>query len=96
MGTFSAPPPKKSPTDRDAIRGQILGLRNDMAELSKKKPDDPVNKFKLNLINNVIKDANSYLGGDNLPLAGFTIFDEDALPTNSDVMMVLSQYLRAL
>lgn len=83
-------------TAKDVIKSQLVGLRNDMAELSKKKPDDAVNKFKLTLINEVILSANELLGKGNLPLKGFEQFDVESLPTNSDVMMVLTQYVRAL
>jgi hypothetical protein len=96
MGWVSGPGRKPPMSTRDAIKGQIYGLRNDMAELSKKKPDDAVNKFKLTLINELILEANQLLGEDNLPLKGFSQFDVETLPTNSDVMMVLTQYVRAL
>ena len=82
-------------TKRDHVRGQLNGLRSDMAELSKKKPDDAVNKFKLGVINSLIVEANAILN-DRQPIKDFQQFDEISLPTNSDVMVVLTQYVRAL
>ena len=36
------------------------------------------------------------LGKDFLPIRGFTQFSDEELPSNSDVSMVLSQYLEAM
>lgn len=81
---------------KDEIVRQMVGLRNDMAELSKKKPDDAVNKFKLVVINEVLAEANNLLGEKKLPIKSFRAFDVESLPTNSDVMLILTQYVRAL
>ena len=61
--------------------------------LSKSKPDNPINKFKLTFINEKIEEANTILTGEFKPFRGFTVFNVDELPTNSDIVMVLSQYL---
>jgi len=67
-----------------------------MSILSKSKPDNPINKFKLKLINERLKEANKILIGDFKPFNDFEVFDEDNLPSNSDVVFILSQYLDAL
>jgi hypothetical protein len=61
--------------------------------LSKKHPNDALNKFKLALINNTIRVLNSIVGN---PLDGFELFDEDLLPSNSDVALILAQYVTAI
>lgn len=58
--------------------------------LSEKKPNDAVNEFKLNIVNNVLAEANKELGKS--PINGFTQFDTDTMPTNSDVLFVLALY----
>lgn len=80
----------------DRIVPQLVSLRTEMSVLSKPKPDGPINKFKLGHINNLVAEANSLLGDDFKPLRGFSQFEEHALPSNSDVVLVLSQYIEAV
>jgi len=75
---------------------QIRGMYNEISLLSKKKPDAPVNKFKLKFINEILKKVNNLLGSKYMPFDGFTVFDEDELPTVSDVVFMLYQYLRCM
>lgn len=62
--------------------------------LSDKKPNDTVNEFKLNIVNELLAEANNELEalGSGTPISGFTQFDENALPSNSDVLLVLTIY----
>lgn len=69
---------------------------NELRELSKKQPDGKVNKFKLGFINEKLADANGILGSQWKPLRTFEQFDVDDLPSNSDVVLILSQYTGAL
>ena len=71
---------------------QLTSLSREIGELSKKKPDGPINKFKLGFINKLLGDVNPFLG-DQKPFSEFTLFDEDSLPTNSDVKLMISLYL---
>jgi hypothetical protein len=80
----------------DRLLGQIEAFYDEVSVLSKGKPDNPINAFKLKLINEKLAEANDVLVGEYRPLKGFTAFDDTALPTNSDVVMVLSQYLGRL
>jgi hypothetical protein len=59
-------------------------------------PDGPINKFKLKFINEKLKEANTLLQGFHKPFSDFEAFDEADLPTNSDVVLILSQYLDCL
>jgi hypothetical protein len=80
----------------DRLKSQLVQLYNEISALSKKSPDGTVNKFKLGLINEKLADTNDLIGEDSRPSRQFTIFDLDVLPTNSDVVIMLSQYLDAL
>lgn len=80
----------------EKCEGKIESLYDEIGLLSKKKPTDAVSKFKLTFINAVVADANGILGEDYRPFAEFEVFDEDDCPTTSDVVLVLSQYLRSL
>jgi len=75
---------------------KIKGLYNEIGVLSKKNPNDAVNKFKLNFINQSLKEANELLGSKYKPYANFDVFKEDEIPTTSDVVMILGLYMNAL
>ena len=77
----------------EKLIGQLQGLHSEVTLLAKKSPNDAVNAFKLGLINRVIKTGNEVLGPDYLPFDDFSGFDEDDLPSTSDVALVLSQYM---
>lgn len=87
------------PNEKELVRkliGQIQGFYGEISVLSKGKPDNPLNAFKLKLINQKLTEANTVLTGEYQPLKGFTVFDDVSLPSNSDVVMVLAQYLNRL
>ena len=94
--------PKGPIIDQQQIRlaekteAQLEGFFEEIGNISKKKPDDAVNKFKLGFINQMLESANNLLGEDYRPFPDFTTFDVDALPSVSDVVTMLSQYLRTL
>jgi hypothetical protein len=64
--------------------------------LSKKKPTDSLNTFKLKFINSILSRANEILEDKYKPFPeDFTLFNEDDMPNNSDVVFILSHYLTA-
>lgn len=77
----------------EKIYGQFEGLHKEIGILSKKSPNDAINKFKLSFINKLLAEANEVLDEEQRPFDGFDSFDEDQLPTNSDVTMIFEQYL---
>src|SRR5271156_2057680 len=70
-------------------------MLTEVSELSNKKPNDGLNKFKLKLVNVLLERMNKVLGSQK-PFTDFETFDEDDLPTNSDVVVMLSQYAAAI
>lgn len=80
----------------ERIKAQLAQLHNEVTALSKSKPDNPINTFKLSFINEKLKEANEILSGKFKPFSSFTVFDSSALPTNSDVVVIVSQYLDCL
>ena len=80
----------------EKVQSQLEGLYKEAGLLSKKSPNDAINKFKLKIINQLLVVSNSLLTGDYKPLDGFDTFEEDDLPTNSDVTIILEQYLNCL
>jgi len=86
---------KKEIDELETLQGQLQAFHKEMSSLVKKNPNDALNKFKLGLVNSVLKKANSFLGSTRLPFAEFESFDESAMPSTSDVLVILSQYLSA-
>lgn len=79
----------------EKVENQLIGLYTEVSVLSKKKPDDAINLFKLKIINSVITHANNILG-DERPFTDFESFDADAIPSNSDVVVTVSQYINCM
>ncbi|WP_025872704.1 hypothetical protein [Methylobacillus glycogenes] len=82
----------------EKISGQLLSIYEEISLLSKKNPNDAINKFKLKFINTIIAESNLFISsnGNYLPYDDFTSFDEDDIPQNSDVVFILAQYLQCL
>ena len=80
----------------EKTRGQLRVIHQEVSILSKKSPNDAVNVFKLRLINSILKAANGLLGESYRPLAGFEQFEEDDLPSTSDVTFVVAQYMEEI
>jgi len=71
---------------------QLNKLIIDFHELSKKKPDEPVKDFKLDLVNSILKKLNEILTDSDKPFNEFSVFLIEEIPSNSDVLLVLNQY----
>jgi hypothetical protein len=79
------------------LQPQMKSAYNEISLLSKKKPTDSLNKFKLKFINSILSRANQILEKQYMPFPDeFEIFDPDDMPNNSDVIFILSHYLTAL
>ena len=70
-------------------------MKLDFTRLSNKKPNECLNAFKGQYVNQTLQKCNEILG-EKRPYPDFTIFDMDNLPTNSDVMMMLDIYYAAI
>ncbi len=81
--------------DFERLEQQLHSMLAEISELSKKRPNDGLNKFKLKLVNVLLEGTNKFLG-DQRPFKEFETFDENDLPTNSDVVVMLSQYATAV
>lgn len=73
------------------LNKMIEAIYSEMKEFSKKKPDDPLNKFKVKNINRVLEQVKEIL--KNEPTAMFVdILDDETLPSNSDAILVVGQF----
>ena len=77
----------------EKLQAQLGGLHTEISALSKKSQNDPLNKFKLKFVNQILSEANQLLGEKYKPFNDFSLFNEEDMPTNSDAAMMLTQYL---
>lgn len=80
----------------EKAEAQLVAFANEMKELSKKKPDAPLNRFKLDFINSILASLNEYLKEKHRPFKEFEKFDPDEMPSNSDVVLILAQYMTCM
>lgn len=73
----------------------LVGIYAEIQDLSKKKPDTPLNTFKVKSINRILEPIKEMLKEENTYLF-LDILDIDDIPTNSDVVLILNQYMKAM
>lgn len=67
----------------------------EIQELSKKKPESPLNAYKVKAVNRILEPIKELL--KNEPTYNFLdTLDNEELPTNSDVVLILSQYQKSM
>lgn len=77
----------------EKLIGQLKAFHAEIGQMAKKSANDALNPFKLGLINKTISLANKVLGKDYTPFDGFAGFEHDDMPSNSDVTIMIAQYL---
>lgn len=80
----------------EKVNAQLYSLHEEISILSKKSPNDGLNKFKLKFVNSVLQETNTILSKKYKPFADFVTFSEDELPNNGDVVFILAQYLACM
>lgn len=80
----------------ELVHYQLERFHAELQGLSKGKGNDALNNFKLTLLNNLLVRAHDLLGSRYEAIADFKIFDAEQLPSTSDALLVVSQYLGAL
>jgi hypothetical protein len=79
----------------DSLMPLLEAMYREFKELSKKKPDGALNKKKVDLVNRLLKDILTILEDEpNRPY--LDLLDEEDLPQNSDVLLMLSQFEAAM
>lgn len=87
---------KKEEVERfEELLSKLVSIKDDIARLSSKKPSEQLNKFKIKYINDVLAKVNDIIGSDK-PYDDFEVFDEVALPTNSDALMIINLYINGM
>lgn len=79
----------------NTISPLLYSAFNEVKEFSKKKQDDPLNLKKVKMINRLLEKAKEVL--KNEPTVDFLdMLDEDELPSNSDAVLTMSQFISAM
>ena len=87
---------QKLPTEAQIQKYEMLdklidSIYQEMKEFSKKKPDEPLNKFKVKNINRIIEPIKEILKDE--PTSEFLdLFDDETLPSNSDSILIIGQF----
>ena len=77
------------------IRPMLSSAVIEFKEFSKKDPKGIINKRKLSLVNGILQDAMKLL--ENEPTIKYlSLLDEDDMPSNSDVSLLLGQFVAAM
>jgi len=89
-----------APTDEqaatyDRLVPMLEAAHREMTELSKKKQDGVVNTLKIKMLNRLLTELSKVLENDHSH-DFVDMLDEEMLPQNSDVVLVLSQWQAAL
>ncbi len=79
----------------DNLMPLLESMFREFQELSKKKPDGALNKRKVEIVNRLLRDIHVILEGEST-IAYLDLLDEDDLPQNSDVVLILGQTVAAM
>lgn len=79
----------------ELLKPLLVAAYKEMQELSKKKPDSALNAYKVKMVNRILIPSKELFKSE--PSYNFLdTLNSDDLPTNSDVVIILGQYLKAL
>lgn len=79
----------------EMLHPMLEKMANEIRELSKKKQDGALNELKVKMINRVLTQIKDLLKNES-SVQFLDLLDTDILPTNSDAVVVISQYDAAL
>lgn len=86
---------KENVKEYETLYGQLATMKAQFETLSKKNPDGSVNSFKIGLMNTLLDDVNDLIG-DFKPFPDFARFEDSPKVFNSDVLIILAQYITAM
>ena len=88
-------PTEKDIEDYSLLKEMLKSQRHEFNLLSKKNPNVQLNLMKVKMVNRVLEPLNEILKHE--PSHKFLdILSEDDMPTNSDVVLIISQYETAI
>lgn len=93
--TNNRKPTKVQVEQFDMLFPILDSVYNEIRELSKKKQDGALNELKVKMTNRVLAKVKSILN-DEPTLEFLDLLDEDVFPTNSDAVLIISQFRAAM
>lgn len=79
----------------DALLPLVRAMFREFQDLSKKKPDGVLNKRKAEIVNRLMREVIEIVEGEPTRVH-LDLLDEDDLPQNSDVVLMLGQAVAAM
>src|SRR6266700_5741479 len=79
----------------DELMPLFVAMANEFQDADKKKPDGALNKRKVEIVNRMLKSVFEVLE-DETSRRYLDLLDEDNLPQNSDVSLILGQAVAAM
>ena len=79
----------------EVIRPLLQGMYSEFKEFSKKKPEAVLSESKIRVVNRLLEACREVLCAEPT-LKFLDLLDEDVVPQNSDVVLMLSQYEAAM
>lgn len=79
----------------EVVTPLLKAMHQEFKELSKKKSDAVLSVSKVQTVNRLLESCRKVLE-EELSLQFLDLFDEDNIPQNSDVVLMLSQYVAAM
>ncbi len=88
-------PTEKNLDDYKLLKDMLYSQKKEFDLLSKKKTDEQLNPMKIKMVNRVLGPLKELF--ENEDSHGFLdTLNEDDMPTNSDVVLIISQYQTAI
>jgi len=96
MAKVTAGKPTRQQVERfDMLDPMLQSFLSEVRELSKKKPDGPLNEVKIKMINRILVQIKEVLSTDE-SVEYLDLLDEETLAQNSDAVLILGQYGAAM
>jgi len=88
-------PTEENIEDYGLLKGMLYSQKKEFDLLSKKKADGQLNPMKIKMANRVLEPLKELLKNEKTYKFLDTL-SEDEIPTNSDVVLIISQYEKAI
>lgn len=88
-------PKEKDIEDYELLKSMLYSQKKEFDLLSKKKSDEQLNPMKIKMANRVLEPLKELFKHENSHNF-LDILNDDELPTNSDVVLIISQYESAI
>ena len=86
---------KKKVDLHNVVMPLLEAMYTEFKKLSKKKPEGALSKNKIQVVNRLLEKCREVLESE-ASLQFLDVIDEDSVPQNSDVVLMLSQYAVAM